>query len=180
MPYASKERQKEYNREYYRRYRVERLRAGLCRACGESREDLARTQCNRCRVHESAASKNRRAARKRRGQCMRCQAKTKRSYCDICRAAFTQSGKESLRRLRDEVLAAYGGQCACCSETERAFLTIDHIESVRRGAMDKPWKTMGPALCGELRRRGYPKGFQILCWNCNLAKHLLGQCPHQA
>jgi len=25
----------------------------------------------------------------------------------------------------------------------------------------------------------FPKGFQILCWNCNFAKGMLGKCPHQ-
>ncbi len=25
----------------------------------------------------------------------------------------------------------------------------------------------------------FPKGFQILCWNCNYAKGVFGECPHK-
>ena len=30
-----------------------------------------------------------------------------------------------------------------------------------------------------LKRNDYPPGFQVLCHNCNWAKHALGRCPHQ-
>jgi hypothetical protein len=29
-----------------------------------------------------------------------------------------------------------------------------------------------------LKNSGYPPGFQVLCFNCNFAKHRKGQCPH--
>lgn len=29
------------------------------------------------------------------------------------------------------------------------------------------------------RKNNYPKGFQVLCHNCNLAKGFYGKCPHQ-
>jgi hypothetical protein len=31
-----------------------------------------------------------------------------------------------------------------------------------------------------LRRNNYPEGYQVLCFNCNIAKGLYGVCPHQA
>ena len=37
----------------------------------------------------------------------------------------------------------------------------------------------GEKLNRWLKNNNYPKGFQILCWNCNFAKGVLGQCPHQ-
>ena len=29
-----------------------------------------------------------------------------------------------------------------------------------------------------LKRNGYPAGYQVLCFNCNFAKHRKGACPH--
>lgn len=31
----------------------------------------------------------------------------------------------------------------------------------------------------RLKQNNYPRGFQILCYNCNNAKSIQGQCPHQ-
>lgn len=36
--------------------------------------------------------------------------------------------KEYRTRLKLEVLAHYGGKCACCSVTESIWLTIDHVD----------------------------------------------------
>jgi hypothetical protein len=30
-----------------------------------------------------------------------------------------------------------------------------------------------------LKRNGYPKGFRVLCHNCNSARGLYGYCPHK-
>ena len=79
------------------------------------------------------------------------------------------------RRL--EALAAYGGTCTCCGETEITFLTIDHVEN--DGAAHRRQPRVDHAIGIWLRRNGYPPGFQVLCWNCNLAKALYGNCPHQ-
>jgi hypothetical protein len=81
------------------------------------------------------------------------------------------------RALRDEVLQVYGGVCACCGESERAFLQIDHVNNdgaqhrreVLRGKLER-W----------LKRNGWPQGFQVLCCNCNFGRHINGGvCPHQ-
>ena len=31
----------------------------------------------------------------------------------------------------------------------------------------------------QLKNNNFPKGFQILCWNCNFAKGVLGKCSHK-
>lgn len=78
--------------------------------------------------------------------------------------------------LRQDAFAAYGGSvCACCGETEDVFLTIDHINV--GGAQHR--KKINRDIWGWLKQNGYPPGFQILCFNCNYAKHALGVCPHQ-
>ena len=61
-------------------------------------------------------------------------------------AAFNKKAK---RKLRQEVLDAYGGKCACCGEEQYEFLCIDHVNDD-----------------GNERH------------NCNMAKGFHGQCPH--
>ena len=89
------------------------------------------------------------------------------------------------RRLREEknkatVFNAYGGYiCACCGETERVFLTIDHINGGGT-AHRKKVKGGGKTTYRWIRKNNYPKGFQVLCFNCNSGKWLNGGiCPHE-
>jgi len=98
---------------------------------------------------------------------------------------------QRLRRkaLRNEILSAYGGACACCGESEPEFLSIDHIDESgadhRRALGGKQGDTRRFSAGGEktykwLKDRGFPTdGFQLLCMNCNFAKGKLGECPHK-
>ena len=81
---------------------------------------------------------------------------------------------------RNDVLLVYGGnppKCACCGETIIEFLTIDHIDG--NGAKHRKLHTTAVHIYTWLKRHNYPKGFQVLCMNCNTAKGRLGKCPHQ-
>src|SRR5258708_9239144 len=83
------------------------------------------------------------------------------------------------RRLREEVLNAYGHACVCCGVTESEFLCFDHIanDGASRRSAGEP---IGPSLYQMLKRNGYPKDcFQLLCHSCNKAKAFYGHCPHQ-
>jgi hypothetical protein len=71
---------------------------------------------------------------------------------------------------------AYGGACACCGEREPAFLTIDHLDG---GGCEHRRELKTKNIYRWLVRNKFPAGFQVLCWNCNLAKHHCGVCPHQ-
>jgi hypothetical protein len=55
------------------------------------------------------------------------------------------------------------------------FLTIDHVQGdgaqVRKLRRHLVHKMILDEGCP-------PDRYQILCWNCNSAKHLLGVCPH--
>lgn len=85
--------------------------------------------------------------------------------------------------IKDKVFAHYGQLCACCGESERAFLTLDHIENNgadhrrelgggRTTSTDKTWRW--------LVQNDFPDGFQILCYNCNCGKRDNGGvCPHK-
>lgn len=91
-------------------------------------------------------------------------------------AAIAAQARYRAKRRR-EVIEGYGGECACCKEAELAFLTIDHVN----GGGHKHRKTKeGHALYTRLRA-ALPErdpAYQVLCWNCNSAKHFQGACPH--
>jgi len=78
-------------------------------------------------------------------------------------------------RLRDEILEAYGAQCACCGETHKIFLTIDHVFGGGRKHVRKTGSRL--KTYQEIIKQGFPPDFQVLCWNCNWAKSN-GGCPH--
>ena len=82
-------------------------------------------------------------------------------------------------RAKAAVIAAYGGRCVCCLEATPEFLTIDHIAgggSVHRRALRRPG---GHLFYVWLRHQGFPKGFRLLCFNCNSARGFWGYCPHE-
>ncbi len=82
-------------------------------------------------------------------------------------------------RLREEMLDAYGRECACCHESEPRFLCLDHIG----GGGNKDRSLVGGNNQGVLRRlrvEGWPQDdFRVLCANCNMATMLGRICPHQ-
>ena len=74
------------------------------------------------------------------------------------------------------MVAALGGKCRCCGETEPVFLTLDHVQN--DGHKDR--KLARHLLMARVEAEGFPPDrYQILCWNCNAAK-AMGGCPHMA
>lgn len=82
-----------------------------------------------------------------------------------------------LRKLKMSVIGIYGGECRCCGEKEPLFLTIDHVDN---DGKDHRKEIVGQAFYRYLRNLGEPdRRFQLLCFNCNIAKSLFGTCPHE-
>lgn len=85
------------------------------------------------------------------------------------------------RRLREQILAAYGGICACCGDDHEEFLTIDHIDG--QGAKHRKEMGFGNSstkIYKWLIEQGYPKdNFRLLCYNCNCSRGRYGYCPHE-
>jgi hypothetical protein len=90
--------------------------------------------------------------------------------------------KRSNQKLRLEVLTYYSDgapECACCGERELSFLTLDHTNG--GGGKERTTNNHrgGTAQYRSLRKRGFPAGYRVLCWNCNCAIGRYGICPHK-
>ena len=143
---------------------------GLCACSRELAEGMA--QCRACKESASQSYRKRRANK----LCMMCSAPTGGpAYCGEHRLHV----KQTRDQIRYAAIDAYGGKCACpgCSETNKAFLCIDHID----GGGNKHRKSIGQSnFFRWLRQNNYPPGFQVLCANCNQAKQWCGGvCPHE-
>lgn len=80
---------------------------------------------------------------------------------------------EKTVKLKGDVINHYSNglnKCARCGIEGIEFLNIDHIEG--RGIQGHDKSTKGRKLYSLLKREKYPIGFQVLCWNCNVKKHL--------
>lgn len=92
-----------------------------------------------------------------------------------------QVAKNSKHRRKMEALIHYSGSnnpfCACCGEDDPRFLTIDHKNN--DGKKERIYSQRYGGLALWLRKRGYPDGYQVLCFNCNCGKGAWGGvCPH--
>jgi hypothetical protein len=83
------------------------------------------------------------------------------------------------RELRLDVLERYGGKCACCGEAREGFLAIDHIGGGGTKHRKEVTGGGGSKTYRWLQKNGYPRGFRVLCHNCNMAIGLWGKCPHE-
>lgn len=72
--------------------------------------------------------------------------------------------------------------CACCGEAERDFLLIDHVEGHGNEHRRQIFGYVqgGKRFYRWLVRQGFPTGFQVLCFNCNMSKAKHGKCVHVA
>ena len=93
------------------------------------------------------------------------------------RETHPEYGRRYARKIREEVLAHYGGKCACCGEDRYEFMSIDHVKG---GGLKhrRELKLSGAKMIFWLKRNNYPEGFQVLCHNCNMALGHYGFCPH--
>jgi len=141
---------------------------GLCRACYQKdRPGRPRAECHPNRPLVAA------------GKCGMCLSRGR--YWDDPekhREQQRESQARTRKRNRDEMVAAYGGHCACprCPETNPAFLTLEHVN--RDGKTHRA--KVGSHTYADLRRRGWPKeGYALLCWNCNAMTRFGRTCPHE-
>lgn len=106
----------------------------------------------------------------------------------ICKDCERLRKKQNRVALKIETISQYGGLCACCGEKKIEFLTIDHIDgngAEHRKSIGLDYGSDEKTVAGHnfyrwLKNNNYPKdNYQVLCFNCNYAKHVYGVCPHR-
>ncbi len=120
-------------------------------------------------------------------ECKECNIKrTARRYAakrDELRPKENAYNRDKNRRIKDAAFAAYGGYvCACCGETEKEFLTLDHLNNDgNEHRKQVAGRTSGAGVWTYrwAMNNGYPPIFQVLCMNCNWGKRKTGVCPHK-
>lgn len=101
--------------------------------------------------------------------------------CQKCTDTARKNSTVYARKMRDWTFEAYGGAvCVCCGETEKHFLTIDHMNNDGAEHRKQILSERGSnILYVWLHKNGYPPGFQVLCQNCNVGRFRNGGiCPH--
>ena len=123
----------------------------------------------------------------------------------IARSKMNRNKPENLTRVKNardvnrlKILKHYSKHlsnsnipcCRCCGENFHVdFLAIDHIAGIRQMDLESELKKL--KYSSKLRnqnlhrwiiKNNFPKGFQILCTNCNFAKGMKknnNKCPHE-
>ncbi len=88
---------------------------------------------------------------------------------------YLTRNKLAKQRQRDRVLDYYGAVCACCGETGRIVLTVDHIIALKVSGQKRRAN-----LPQQVITEGFPDTYQILCRNCNWAKGTEPECTLHA
>ncbi len=149
-----------------------------------------KTACQPCLDKRSLAKHDRYKNNSSANKCIQCGndvSDLKGKRCQTCidkrndwyQGSTTQK-KDTRRRQdrREAVLSHYGGRCVCCGEDEQCFLAIDHTDG-EGNTHRKEINKYGSTFFKWLIDNDFPEGFQILCHNCNMGKHLNGgKCPH--
>jgi hypothetical protein len=84
--------------------------------------------------------------------------------------------REYRARIKAEALAHYGALCVCCGTTYEAHLTLDHVGG---GGYQERQERAGTPTWRIAKQEGFPERFQVMCFNCNWAKHIDGECRCQ-
>jgi hypothetical protein len=115
-------------------------------------------------------------------ECKACSLKRYALHREKCRQQGVMNYSQRTRqRLRLEILIHYGGNppiCSCCGENHIEFLSIDHIDGGgNKHRLEQASKIGG--FYSWLKRNNFPKGYRVLCHNCNQSIGLYGYCPHK-
>ncbi len=156
------------------------------KTCGECGHDKPVAEY----YHKTVTNKQKKVYKYLSFACKTCDIKRNNAYSDKVRPVMRKVWNERTRNKRAEikelVFNHYGGWiCACCGETERLFLSLDHINNdgadFRRMISGEQHKGGGYHSYIWLLRHDFPAGHQVLCANCQFGKRMNeGVCPHEA
>jgi len=102
------------------------------------------------------------------------------------RDKISKNTKEKTIQIKLEVFTHYSKEisnsdvpiCACCKIDDIRFLTLDHIDG-RKHLSKREQKMGGLNLWRHVKKTGFPEDYQVLCYNCNIAKGTSYFCPHE-
>lgn len=97
-----------------------------------------------------------------------------RRNCKYCLESQRKSINSRSKKARLIVLNHYGPECVYCGQENIIFLTIDHINN-NGSTHRKQEKSSKSCISLWIIRHGFPPDFQVLCYNCNATKHMLGE-----
>lgn len=149
----------EAHRSWQMRRYYTRKSLGLCTRCGKVPQQKGQKECNDCRKAHQKSYKKR---------------------CEKAKDYSRTKGRKNRALWWNQVLQHYGAKCSCCGETERMFLTLDHVNNDGyQHRLPSGGRMKAEKLYRWLILNNFPEGYQILCWNCNCGKHRNGGiCPH--
>ncbi len=165
--------------KYRKDRRSKRKSLGLCTRC-DNRAAEGKSDCLSCIKDGKLRAKKRITV----GTCISCSnlARKDAVRCSDCSLKSNRLAKVRQRERKLKILAHYGfeGELKCCwigcTVTDVDMLTLDHIGNdgaKHRREYTKSGRGGGSTLYDRLIREGYPKGFQTLCANHNLKKHIM-------
>lgn len=153
-----------------------------CTMCSSPAVD-GKVACQLCLDKQSSLKKDKYKANTAVNKCIQCGddlGSLTGKRCQTCidkrnewYQGSTTQVKDKIRRdgHRDAVIEHYGGKCVECGEDRPLRLAIDHMNNdgnTHRKAINK-W---GSGFFKWLVDNDFPEGFQVLCHNCNVEKHL--------
>lgn len=160
--------------DLWRQERKERIAVGCCPYCRKPNKS-SKAICPNCSKKRKEQSNQKRAA----GVCVStgCYnlAVVNRVNCQTC----INRRSEKLRQLKQIVLDHYGQRCNCsckCQVTNFRHLTIDHRNNDGAAQRREEGTHGGHANYRKIIKASFPTDLQVLCWNCNCAKHYYGGC----
>lgn len=151
--------------------------------------------CAKCGIEKSITDFQTIAGGKYRvGQCHECSLSYQREWSKSEQGRKTINAKDRKRYARDplkkrvhaktyrdkrneKIFEIYGKACVCCGESERVFLTIDHINN--DGGVERKTHGGNENFRNWLVKQPKLEHYQTLCWNCQWGRRINGVCPHQ-
>lgn len=95
-----------------------------------------------------------------------------RNYREQNRRQINAKSRARTHRRKLEVFLYYSNgtmECNYCGIDDVDMLCIDHIEG---GGYQQKQRIPSPTFYRWLQKQNYPKGYQVLCFNCNFKKRI--------
>ncbi len=150
-------------------------RLTICKSCNNITR-RKRQSLPKVKAHIRKIQQERRAYLRQQKLCYQCAKNPiikNKTLCSKCSLKLKTRMAHQRYKLRETVFLHYGGaKCMICGETRKLCLTIDHINN--DGAEHRKISGVGGGGYNTycwLKRNNYPRGFQVLCRNCNWIKH---------